>query len=122
MKLLNCPFCGSNVLAYGLHDQGFGMKCTNCDVFMPGATEQEAADAWNQRAVKLEWADIYINGELVRSNLTDGQTLVGSVFPVGNGWHWHADGYGRSRGEPLAIDQAKTDCEASVRASLGELI
>ena len=58
-KLRNCPFCGSECVAYG--DKGFSLEtckevwryyivCTGCTALVSGETKEEAAEYWNRRA------------------------------------------------------------------------
>ena len=77
MKLLNCPCCGSRRTMV-MATVGRWACCSECGLSTKSfLTEQEAADAWNQRSVKLEW---------------------GSELPTESGWYWWLE-----KGDPYTV-------------------
>jgi hypothetical protein len=87
------------------------------------AREQAAADAWNRRqSVKLEWREGYTSNSHETHSLYLGKLSVGSVSRHDDTNIWFDEIGGSGAQYANTVDQAKTDCEASVRASLGELI
>lgn len=136
MNLLNCPFCGGNKQIFRNDHPENQWQITwwvSCACGIKGNrrnSEQEAAEAWNKRAqVKLEYIEQNFDGWSDRDrsiNICLGRVLVGEIikFKETGLWNWynHIQGGCEYAIRIESYDQAKADCEASVRKSLEELI
>ena len=78
--LLPCPFCGHEepARAHRFRSSLTGpdrkwdqISCNYCDAIVTGDNEQEAANAWNTRAITVEQATRAEGGEEVAQSLAD---------------------------------------------------
>ena len=119
-ELKNCPFCGARA-SIKPSDSNFKTYFAECEGECGARTdyrytEQEAADAWNKRVLpKLEWRERHwYELQLYLGGIAVGDVLYGNDDETAN---W-SDFIGRQNNDSATVEQAKQDCEASVRKSM----
>lgn len=50
IKLLGCPWCGNEPVAFPGLMRGWVLSCFKCDASTHGQTKQRVAKSWNRRA------------------------------------------------------------------------